>query len=107
MVEADVFADGHDEIRVVLRWRARASDGHEWRETEMAPLGNDAGTRRSRSSRSAATSTPISGWVDHWRDLACTTCARGSTRGQDVTVDLQIGAEIDRRRPRRAPSLAA
>ena len=38
-VEADCFADGHDMLACVLRHR-REGDA-EWRETPMAPLGND------------------------------------------------------------------
>src|SRR5260221_13123232 len=39
VVEADVFADGHDVLAVVLRWRRAGAA--KWRETTMEPLGND------------------------------------------------------------------
>ena len=38
-VEADAFAEGHDQIAVALKWRA--ADEHVWRERRMSPLGND------------------------------------------------------------------
>ena len=38
-VEADAFAEGHDLIAVVLRWRA--ADDDTWRERPMVALGND------------------------------------------------------------------
>ena len=38
-VEADVFADGHDELAVELRWRRE--DEREWQEAPMEALGND------------------------------------------------------------------
>ena len=38
-VEADCFADGHDALRVVLRWRPELEG--DWREVEMESLGND------------------------------------------------------------------
>jgi len=38
-VEADAFAEGHDQIAVVLKWRAADEDA--WRERRMEPLGND------------------------------------------------------------------
>ena len=43
-VEADAFADGHDAITVLLRYREAGEQA--WRELEMQPLGNDrwAGT---------------------------------------------------------------
>src|SRR6185369_11007549 len=39
VVEADVYADGHDEITALLLWR-KAGEA-DWNETPMAPLGND------------------------------------------------------------------
>src|SRR5437773_1656926 len=39
MVEADVFADGHDQLRCLLRHRHSAS--RDWTETAMTLLGND------------------------------------------------------------------
>ncbi len=39
VVEADCFADGHDAVAARLLWRA--VDEAVWRETPMAPLGND------------------------------------------------------------------
>ena len=43
-VEADVFADGHELVRGLLRWRH--DDEHDWHEVPMRALGNDrfAGT---------------------------------------------------------------
>ena len=38
-VEADAFAEGHDQIAVALKWRA--ADEKVWRERRMVPLGND------------------------------------------------------------------
>ena len=39
VVEADVFADGHDSLSVVLKFRHESGTG--WLETAMEPLGND------------------------------------------------------------------
>ena len=41
-VEADAFAEGHDQIAVALRWRA--ADEDTWRERRMVALGNDRWT---------------------------------------------------------------
>ncbi|HEX5611252.1 MAG TPA: alpha-1,4-glucan--maltose-1-phosphate maltosyltransferase [Burkholderiales bacterium] len=38
-VEADAFCDGHDTLRVLLRWRPESETS--WREIDMEPLGND------------------------------------------------------------------
>jgi starch synthase (maltosyl-transferring) len=63
VVEADVFADGHDVLAAVVLWRQRGSAA--WRETAMAPLGND----RWRGSFTAAGEFStyeftVEGWVD-------------------------------------------
>ncbi len=63
VVEADVFADGHDVLAAVLLWRLRGTP--EWRETPMQPLGND----RWRASFTAAVEFAtyeftVEGWVD-------------------------------------------
>ena len=97
VVEADVFADGHDEVRAVLAWRN--ADDAEWHETEMAPLVND----RWRASFTAANvgryEFKVSGAVDHYatwqHDLEKRVAA-----GQDVSVDKQIGQQILARRDR-------
>jgi starch synthase (maltosyl-transferring) len=63
VVEADVFADGHDVVAAVVLWR-KAGD-RKWRETPMAPLGND----RWRGCFTAAVEYAtyeftVEGWVD-------------------------------------------
>src|SRR5688572_9014590 len=39
VVEADVYADGHDVLAAMLLWRRRGDTA--WHEMPMAPLGND------------------------------------------------------------------
>jgi starch synthase (maltosyl-transferring) len=91
VVEADVFADGHDEIAVVLMWR-RTGDAR-WHETPMAPLGND----RWRAQFTAADYTryefTIEGWIDRfesWRSGL----SKKVGAAQDVSSELLEGAVI-------------
>src|SRR6266508_4102642 len=63
VVEADVFADGHDVLAALVLWRQRGAA--KWRETRMEPLGND----RWRASFPAAAEFStyeftVEGWVD-------------------------------------------
>ena len=63
VVEADVFADGHDVLAAVVLWRRRGAA--KWREAKMAPLGND----RWRGSFPAAVEFAtyeftVEGWID-------------------------------------------
>jgi starch synthase (maltosyl-transferring) len=63
VVEADVYADGHDVLAAMLLWRRRGEAA--WHETPMAPLPND----RWRGSFTAAAvfatyEFTVEGWVD-------------------------------------------
>ena len=65
VVEADVYADGHDVIAAVLTWRQQGETA--WRETPMKALGND----RFRASFPAAIAFAtyeftVEGWVDRY-----------------------------------------
>src|SRR3954466_14203313 len=68
VVEADVYADGHDELQVVLLWR-RAGDA-DWHETAMEPLGNDRWRAQFTADEYTRYEFTVEGWVDHfesWR----------------------------------------
>jgi starch synthase (maltosyl-transferring) len=91
VVEADAFADGHDEVRAVLLHR-RASVGG-WTETPMSPLGNDRWRAEFEVSHLGRYVYTVSSWVDHFatwrRDLR-----KRLEAGQDVSVDLLLGAQL-------------
>ncbi|CAN5642338.1 alpha-1,4-glucan--maltose-1-phosphate maltosyltransferase [soil metagenome] len=90
MVQADAFGDGHDEVRVVLRWAAPGASAAEWHETAMEPLGNDLWQAWFPLESLGRYRYTVAGWIDRlgtWHhDLAKRVAA-----GQDVTVDLEIG----------------
>ena len=90
-VEADAFTDGHDEICVVLRWRA--GEDKEWRETEMEELGNDRWRAALPLEEIGRYEYSVSAWVDHWETWRHDLRKRVDA-GQDVTVDLRIGAAL-------------
>jgi starch synthase (maltosyl-transferring) len=90
VVEADVFTDGHDAVRCVVRYRH--DDETDWQEQEMRPVGNDrwrAGFAVDRVGRYLYT---VSAWVDRFhtwrRDLA------RREDSDDILVALQVGAGI-------------
>ncbi|NJD27954.1 MAG: alpha-1,4-glucan--maltose-1-phosphate maltosyltransferase [Chloroflexi bacterium] len=97
-VEADVFADGHDQLAV--RLVHRSPDGTT-AETAMEPLGNDRWRGELTVEAVGRHGYAIAAWIDHfatWRgDLEKRVAA-----GQDVSVDLQIGAEHTARAAQRA-----
>ena len=91
VVEADVFAAGHDELSAILKYRHESES--EWHEIVMSPLANDRWRAEFLVSELGFYLYTIAGWVDHfktWRhDLRKRIAA-----GQDVSVDLLIGAKF-------------
>ena len=98
-VEADVFADGHDLVAAVLRWRG--PDGR-WAETRMRPLANDRWAAGFTPRRPGLHEYTVQAWVDHFatweHDLE-----RRVEAGQDVRVELEVGARMVEAAAERAP----
>ncbi len=95
-VTADIFADGHDVLRAVVRLRhtpfERGSRPGDWREVRMAPLPNDAWT--------AIIELPDVGWweyaLDAWVDRFETwrqELRKKHEAGLDVASELAEGAQ--------------
>jgi starch synthase (maltosyl-transferring) len=106
-VEADVFADGHDELAVRLSWRHEGADpALPWSEQPMEPLGNDRWRAEIRLDAIGRTRYAVVGWIDRlasWeRDLR-----KRLEAGQDVSVDLLIGADLIDGAARRAVAAGA
>ncbi|HXV71962.1 MAG TPA: alpha-1,4-glucan--maltose-1-phosphate maltosyltransferase [Acidimicrobiia bacterium] len=91
VVEAAVFADGHDAIRCVLRYQ-RVGSGR-WAEVPMEPLGNDRWRGTFQTDELGLWQFEIEGWVDHfvtWLDGL----EKKVEAGLDVSVELEIGARL-------------
>jgi starch synthase (maltosyl-transferring) len=91
VIEADVFADGHDALSARLYWRHESEP--EWRQVGMRPLVNDRWRGSFKAERQGLYFFTLDGWVDHFktwqRDLRKRVAAE-----QEVGVDLLIGAEL-------------
>jgi starch synthase (maltosyl-transferring) len=98
-VEADAFTDGHDAITVHLLWRP--SSQTEWRYAAMEPLGNDRFRGELTPGEPGRWSYTVAAWVDPFktwrRDLEKRVAA-----GQEVSLDLRIGAALVRAAGERA-----
>jgi starch synthase (maltosyl-transferring) len=85
VVEADVYADGHDVLAAMLLWRRRGEAA--WRETAMAPLGNDRWRASFGAAEEFATyEFTVEGWVDAratWQHGL----AKKIAAGQDVSSE--------------------
>jgi starch synthase (maltosyl-transferring) len=99
VVEADVFADGHEELVVKLQHRHQGQNA--WQELPMQPLGNDRWRAAFVVSQLGQHVYRVEAWVDRfqtWRhDLK-----KRADAGQELPVDLLIGAGLVRAAAARA-----
>jgi starch synthase (maltosyl-transferring) len=91
LVEADVFADGHDEIAGVVRYRR--ANATEWTDAPLSFLINDRWRASFEVKEQGIYHYTVVAWIDHFltwqRDMRKRVAA-----GQDVTVDLLIGRDL-------------
>jgi starch synthase (maltosyl-transferring) len=92
-VRADVFADGHDAVRAVLRWRR---DGeHTWREQPLRELGNDAFAMAWLPDSGPGLYTfSIAGWCDHFLSWHAGFLKKAEAGDPKLEVELKIGAQL-------------
>ncbi|HUS24941.1 MAG TPA: maltotransferase domain-containing protein [Candidatus Binatia bacterium] len=90
-VEADLFADGHEHLAAVLRWKA--ADEKDWRETPMRALPNDRWTGDFVPERAGLHLFRIECWIDTWRNFTHA-LRRKQEAAQDVTLELREGAAL-------------
>lgn len=90
-VEADVFADGNEELSCRVLFRHQ--DESDWASTPMRPLGNDRWRAEFPVSRLGRYQYSVEGWIDSvrtWRrDLM-----KRIEAGQDIHVDLLTGVRL-------------
>ena len=91
VVEADVFADGHDSLASVLRYRHHSSE--QWTEAPMTPLVNDRWRGSFAVTQLGRYAYTVEGWIDPFRTWS-KQLAKRIDAGQDVKPDLEIGARL-------------
>lgn len=103
-VEADIVSDGHDHLGCVLHYRKCGE--RSWREVRMVERPNDLWVASFTPSEIAEWEYAVQAWIDPfetWRhDLRTKVEA-----GQDIRVDLEIGADLVRRTAEGAASREA
>jgi starch synthase (maltosyl-transferring) len=91
LVEADVFADGHDAVVAVLLYKYKTEK--EWKSIPMAFHGNDHWSASFRVEKLGRYEYTVRGWTDPFltwqRDLK-----KRRDAGQDLSVDFLIGAGL-------------
>jgi starch synthase (maltosyl-transferring) len=89
-VEADAFADGHDALRCVLRYRHDAET--DWREIAMVSSGNDRWCAAFTIAELGRYLYTVTAWVDHFLSWQHELARR--TDVADIAVALQVGAKL-------------
>jgi len=90
-IEADVFADGHDALACVMRYRHQSESS--WTELPMAALGNDRWRAEFTAGELGRYLYTFEAWVDRfltWR----LQLAKRLAAGQEVAPELEIGAKL-------------
>ncbi len=91
IVTADIHTDGHDLITAVLLYRN--SGDAAWRETPLRELGNDRWEGSFPVTSLGRASYTVTAWVDRFRSWR-RDLAKKVDAGQDVRVDLLVGATL-------------
>jgi len=90
-VEAHCFTDGHDRIRVVLRWKMQGSAGAD-HEIDMQPQPNDVWIAEFIPSLPGRYQYTVMAWVDHFESWRREFERR--VEKSDILVALQAGAAL-------------
>jgi starch synthase (maltosyl-transferring) len=91
IVEADVFADGHDALSCVLRWRHESSQL--WSDVPMVPVVNDRWRGEFMVGALGRYFYTIQGWVDAFETWS-RQFAKRVEAGQDITLELEVAARM-------------
>jgi starch synthase (maltosyl-transferring) len=90
VVEADVFADGHDQIACqILYWQ----DEKKLKTTPMLPLGNDRWRSEFSAEELGRYYYTVEGWIDRFETWRVALLKRAAA-SQDVRVELLLGTDL-------------
>ena len=90
-VEADVFADGHDALACVLRWRHESSK--QWNDVPMVPVVNDRWRGEFMVGELGRYFYTVQGWLDAFETWS-RQFAKRVEAGQDITQELEVAARM-------------
>jgi starch synthase (maltosyl-transferring) len=98
VVHAAIYADGHDVLAAVVRFRHYPAAGQgepdaDWREVQMLPLGNDEWTATFTVGSLGETAYTVQAWVDTFASWRRGLAAKVQA-GQDVASELLEGAAL-------------
>jgi starch synthase (maltosyl-transferring) len=91
-VWADVFGDGHDVLRAVVRYRAPGS--RRWREAPMEPIGNDHWHGSFEVTELGRWQYAITAWIDRWASWQWELKRKLEAGQKDLSSELLEGAVL-------------
>jgi starch synthase (maltosyl-transferring) len=86
-IEAHCFTDGHDQLRVVLRWKLEGSANADF-EVEMQAQGNDVWTAQFTPPQPGRFQCTVVAWVDHFESW------RREFERREEMSDIRVAAEV-------------
>jgi starch synthase (maltosyl-transferring) len=101
-VEADIFADGHDQIAAVLLYRLIGRLDNEWHETPMTPLVNDRWRASFTVEHVGRYEYTVEAWVDPFASWQHALHARVAAAQEDLHSEFLEGAAMIRAAASRA-----
>ena len=104
VVEADIFADGHDQLCCAVLFRGGKDES--WSEARMERLSNDRWRGSFKVEELGRYQYTVMAWVDKFSSWKWG-LAKKVEAGQDVSMDLLVGAELIEKTIDQAPSPAA
>jgi starch synthase (maltosyl-transferring) len=91
-VWADVFADGHDVLRAVVRYKPPAA--RRWCETPMEPIGNDRWHGGFEVTELGRWQYTVTAWIDRWASWQWELKRKLDAGQKDLTSELLEGAAL-------------
>lgn len=107
-VQADIFKEGHDVLRAVVRFRQLTpiAQQTDWDEAPMRHLGNDRWAGELPAPRPGRYAFTLEVWTDHWASFV-DELSRKAHAGLEVTSELTEGASLLRAAAGRASKAKA
>ncbi len=91
VVEADIFADGHDSISCQILYKPEGESG--WSTAAMSPIANDRWRAEFIVSSVGRYRYTIEGWIDRFKTWQSVFSRRVKV-GQDLELEFLIGAQL-------------
>ncbi len=91
-VFADIYKDGHDVIRAVLKWKART--GTRWSESLLEPTENDRWKGTCSFPTIGRWEYAIEAWADSWRAWKKAFRAKYENNDPEISIEAAEGARL-------------